>query len=338
MRNKFLLFAIASALIGLSAFWFVPRASAQTPINTTPANAVYLDNQWHYIPPRTSLWFLFDYAGDRTIAEIILLDGNPKKLQFNVYSPAQISGHQDSTNPVGRGSAPQVNCDTGKCLSNHILWKSASPEGGTYMIEVVNENPAGMPYLLAIVGGSVTLRVPPPEPPAQLVPRTIPTPTTTLSTTTPITAPILPAPSLTPTATIAALAPMTETVITSTTLSGKVAFVLGSPMQGLAEYAQRWFSFGYPANPAQVEFSIPGGAESHLMMLLFVQEQNAASGNLRYIGEASAKPVPCSTGACPSRDLAWSGELSTPGVYYALVINNNPSPQSFEVIAIGTPR
>jgi len=334
--RKLILFALLLAILGLGLWCDAPRAAAQTPINTSPQTARYLDNQWQYISARTTLWFRFDYGGDRSVVELILIDGTSKKLQFNVWSPAQAAGRADSTNPLGRGSAPQVNCDAGKCPSNHILWKSASGEDGTYLVEVINDNPVGMPYFLAIMGGAVTLRVPAPEPPLALHPRAYPapaqpiTPTATLTPTLPLSptitlAPtvIAPTPAPTPavTATITATAPLTATAPIT---PSHVLFVLGQE-QFIAEYAQRWFGFRYPAERAQVEITIPGGADTRLMLLLYWQDANAPNSPVNFIGEASAH----------AGDLTWVGELSTPGNYFIQVINNNPGVQLFEVIVIG---
>ncbi|MBI5304401.1 MAG: hypothetical protein HY868_19870 [Chloroflexi bacterium] len=319
MQNKFLFVFIVSGLLGLSGFLLAPRVAAQAPINTSPATAIYLDNQWQYIPPQTTLWFLFDYGGDRSIAELILLDGTPKKLRFNVYTPGQVAGREDGSKPIGRGSAPMVNCDAGKCPSNNLLWKGAFNEAGTYMIEVINDNPIGMPYMLGIVGGSVTLRVPPPQPPQQLVPRALPTPTLALTATTTLTPTLALTPEPTPsaTATITAATPITM---------GNVLFALGSPPQSIPEYARLWFGFGYPAERAQIEIVIPDGAATGLAFLLFAQDANAPNSEIKYIGAASAN----------ARDLSWVGEFSTAGAYYVQVVNNTATPQSFQVLVIGT--
>jgi len=333
MRKPTLLALLLSAILGLGLLLYSPRAAAQTPINTSPQTARYLDNQWQYIPARTTLWFLFDYSGDRSIVELILIDGTPKKLQFNVWTPAQAAGRADSTNPVGRGAAPMVNCDTGKCPSNHILWKGASSEGGTYFVEVINENPVSMPYMLAIMGGSVTLRVPPPEPPALLYPRAFPAPTQPLTPTAPISPTLGLTPTVaspTPSATVTFTTPTPSVTATLTATApitpSNVLFVLGHPPQVIADYGHRWFGFGYPAARSQVEVTIPGGADTRLLLLVYWQDANSQNSPVNFIGEASAN----------AGDLTWVGVLSTPGNYFIQVINNNPGAQLFEVIVIGT--
>ncbi len=338
MRNRFLLSGMLLMALAFGGLLIAPRAAAQTPINTSPATAIYLDNQWHYIPASTTLWFLFDYSGDRSIAELVLADGNTKKLQFNIYTPGQMSGREDSSKPVGRGAAPMVNCESGRCPSNHILWKSNFNAGGTYAVEVINDNPVGMPYFLGIVGGGVTLRVPQPQPAIPLLPYVAPTlsatPTVTLTATVTLTVDAstpTSTPSPTPTMTVTATATITPTITTS--MSSDAAFTLGSQTQTVPEYSTRWFSFFYPGERAKIEITLPGGAPARLVFLLFMQD--APNAEAKLIGEASVTPSQCDAGNCPARDLVWAGEFSVTGMYYVQVINDNPIPQSFEVIVKG---
>jgi hypothetical protein len=316
---------LASAFLILGVFgavWLAPRVAAQTPINTAPQTARYLDNQWHYIPANTTLYFLFDYAGDRSIFELVLADGNTKKLQFNLYTPGQASGYEDSSKPFGRGSAPMVNCESGRCPSNHILWKGAVPGGGTYLVEVVNPNPVGTPYFLGIVGSGITLRVPQPPPPIQLQPYIAPTITATPTFTTTATAtPTLSALSATatPTLTVTPTATITPTVAASMPITD-ATFVLGIPPQIIPEFSERLASFFYPGERAKIEITIPGGADARLMFLIFFQD--APNAEIKLIGE--------------SRDAMWSGEFNLPGMCYVQVINNNPLAQPFQVVVTGT--
>lgn len=308
-------------VLTFGAVWLAPRVAAQTPINTSPQTALYLDNQWHYIPANTTLYFLFDYTGDRSIFELVLADGTPKKLQFNLYTPGQASGQEDSSKPFGRGSAPMVNCESGRCPSNHILWKGAVPVSGTYLVEVVNPNPVGMPYFLGIVGNSITLRVPQPQPPIQLQPYIAPTLTATPTLTTTATAtPTLSA--ISATATPTSTATITPTVAASPLISD-ATFVLGILPQIIPEFSERYASFFYPGERAQIEIIIPGGADARLMFLIFFQD--APNAEPRFIGESSA----------PARDAIWSGEFNLPGMCYVQVINNNPLAQPFQVIVTG---
>jgi hypothetical protein len=321
--------------LALGRLLIAPNAAAQSPINTSPATAIYLDNQWHYIPASTTLWFLFDYSGDRSIVELILVDGNAKKLQFNLYTPGQMSGREDGSKPIGRGSPPMVNCESGRCPSNHILWKSNFNAGGTYAVEVINDNPIGMPYFLGIVGGGVTLRVPQPQPAIPLLPYVAPTPNATPTIT--LTATITPTidastPTPTPTMTVTATATMTPTV-TAITPPSDAVFMLGAQAQNVPEYSTRWFSFFYPGGRARAEIVIPGGAQARLVFLLFMQE--APNAEAKFFGEASLQPNQCAPGNCP-RDLTWAGELNATGMYYVQVINDNPMPQSVEVLVKGT--
>ncbi|MBI5649357.1 MAG: hypothetical protein HZC40_02750 [Chloroflexi bacterium] len=320
MGKRFIFIFLIALACG--ALLLAPRVAAQTPINTAPQTARYLDNQWHYIPANTTLYFLFDYTGDRSIFELVLADGNPKKLQFNLYTPGQMSGQEDSSKPFGRGSAPMVNCDSGRCPSNHILWKGAMPAGGTFLVEVVNPNPVGTPYFLGIVGSGITLRVPQPQPPIQLLPYVAPTLTATPTITT--TATMTPTSSAhSATATSTSAATITPTIAASPIITD-ATFVLGSPPQIIPEFSERYVSFFYPGERAQIEIVIPEGAAARLMFLIFFQD--APNVEIKFIGASSAS----------ARDAIWIGEFNMPGMGYVQVINNNPVAQPVQVIVTGT--
>jgi hypothetical protein len=153
-----LVMALLGALTTFMLFGWT-SAAAQTPTNTNPGGAIYLDNQWHVIPANTTLWYVFDYNGDGSSVELNMADGYIKKLQFNLYTPDQISPSNVGT-PIGRGSSPLLNCDSGKCQADYLLWRGVFTGPGTFYIEIVNTNAIAQPFIMGIAGSGITLRIP----------------------------------------------------------------------------------------------------------------------------------------------------------------------------------
>lgn len=186
MAKKILLGTLILLSLALAVSVRPLQVAAQEPRNTFPGNATYLDNQWHFLPPNARLWYLFDYAGDRSMIELVLVDGFPNHLDFNVYTPEQVSLPDQTTDPIGRGTVPTVACETGRCPTNNLIWKGSFTGPGTFFVEVINNNPNPMPFLLLIAGSGVTLRQPTaaalPPPTAIILPTTVaPTPNAVLT-------------------------------------------------------------------------------------------------------------------------------------------------------------
>jgi len=179
VRNKMLLATLLLSAVAFALALNVSSVFAQGPSNTSPGSAVYLDNQTHWIPPNTTLWYKFDYNAERLPVEIILFSGVPQQMRFNVYTPDQIGADLSVGNPIGRGSPPGN--------SDNLQWKGVFYGAGTYYVELVNPTSITRTFLLGIAGGGVTLRVQPPAPtplpPFQPPPPPAPLPTINLMQT-----------------------------------------------------------------------------------------------------------------------------------------------------------
>jgi hypothetical protein len=362
MKRKVLL---GAAIIFIALIWIAGsiQVSAQGPINTHPGAATYIDLQWHVIPPTSELWYLFDYSGDRSIMELVLVDGFKNRLQFNVYTPDQVRPPDQFTNPIGRGSSPQVNCEDGKCPSPHLLWKGSFTGGGTFFVQLINPNPEPRVFFLGIAGSGVTLRVPTPAAPP---PQPSPTPnvlqtaiaaavatlrapiTPTLTVT--ATAGVTPAATTTPTATLtetltstsavtptATVAPPTPTSGPQNTYPTSAIYVFDSTPRTIPENAELWFAFDYAGDRTKIVIVIPGGNENRLAFRLYTPDQierYEQTGD--FIGEGTAPMVPCDSGKCASNDLLWSGDFNSGGTYFVQVINRNSVPKTFQLIVVGS--
>ena len=149
MSRKTFFTALVAALLVLIASK-TPNVAAQGPL---AHGATYLDNQWHTIGPGATLWYAFDYAGDRTTVWITLVNGVQLGMSFNLYAP-----DKPSDEPVGRGTSSLVNCNDGdRCPSPDLTWTGGTSSPGTYYVQVINNTLATKSFLLTITNGGVTL-------------------------------------------------------------------------------------------------------------------------------------------------------------------------------------
>lgn len=354
MKTKWMLVATLGLLIGAIALSW-SSAFAQGPVNTHPSRAVYIDNQWHVIPPATNLWYVFDLNNERLPVEIKLFDGLPKQLAFNVYTPDQI-GRDSIGNPIGRGSAPSG--------SNDLQWRGTFYGGGTFFVEVINPTTSAQPFLLSIAGDGVTLRAQPPAPTA-LPTRVIIPPSPTLDVwqailfpaiatlrapvvTSTVTATIAAGPTITPTITptpqsvVIVIVPATPTaapVVPTATFTPapppvvndwftNAFYVVNGRTYTIPGNAERWFAFDYAGDRSKIEIRIPGGNEKKLQFRLFTRDQI-----LRYMVDGT--PIGVGTAPSGSNDLVWAGDFSIGGTFFIQVTNFEPTTKNYEFIITG---
>lgn len=354
MKTRLMLLAPVGLLLGAIILLSWTNAFAQGPINTHPSRAVYIDNQWHVIPPLTNLWYVFDLSNERLPVEIILFDGQAKRLAFNVYTPDQI-GTGSIGNPIGRGSTPTN--------SSHLVWKGTFFGGGTFFVEVMNPTTTAQPFLLSIAGAGVVLRAQPPAP-TPLPPHTIAAPTPTIDVwqtilfpaiatlrapivTPTVTATIAAGPTITPTITptpqsiVIVIVPATATPVpvapgTTTEPSPAVNnwftnafYVVNGRTYTIPGNAERWFAFDYAGDRSKIEIRIPGGNEKKLQFRLFTQGQIA-----RYTVDGT----PIGVGSAPggSNDLVWAGDFPAGGKYFIQVTNFESASKDYEFIITGS--
>jgi hypothetical protein len=130
------------------------------PDNTNPGHATAIANSAVTFPANSSQWYSFGYAGDKSEITVTLTNGNASGLHFNVYTPSQIGDWWDET-PIGRGTGQAINCDTGApqdsgaCQADDLTWVGNFDIGGTYYVQVVNDNSSSVtaPFSLQIVSG-----------------------------------------------------------------------------------------------------------------------------------------------------------------------------------------
>lgn len=93
------------------------------------------------IPPNTTLWYSFSYAGDRSQALITLVNGNKNHLLMHVHTPGQMLTWWD-TSSIGQGNPKNDN----------LIWSGNAHVGGTWYVEVVNVTPQAVGFDLTVEG------------------------------------------------------------------------------------------------------------------------------------------------------------------------------------------
>src|SRR5512141_3200603 len=109
MKSKILSVSIVLGVLGLFLSMSAERISAQGPVNSSPATSTYFDNRPHYIAGNTSLWYRFDYAGDKTLILTKMFNAANTGLDYGLWSP------ETSEKPFGRGTTKNVPCGSDKC-------------------------------------------------------------------------------------------------------------------------------------------------------------------------------------------------------------------------------
>ena len=313
----FMLWFAALALLGLVS---ARPAAAAAPTNTFPGGAAYIDNQTHSIAANTSLWYQFDYAGDRSAITVTFVNGNQSGIQFDVFTPAQI-GDWWETPPIGRGTAQTLDCSTGlpdtsgTCLSNDLTWTGNFNANGTYYVEVVNTNSSGpQTFQLTIQGTGVTLAAQPMTATSQ--PTATPQPATSGSSAT------------------------TATATSTNTFPGGAA-VLDNQPHTIPANGSLWYRFNYVSNHTQVTVTLVNGTSSGLGFNVFTSGQLGDWWDESPVGRGTTQRVNCAngtstvSGGCQSSDLTWAGSFNDNGTYYVQVWNDNSTPTTAQVTIQG---
>lgn len=147
----------------LATLVFAATTYAQGP-NTQPATATYINGQPQSISAQTAQWYKFDYAGDKSPITVLMPNGANTLVEFNVFTPEQAQSWWDGkTKPIGRGTAYQIDCETGEenymgqCQSNDLKWVGQFNFPGTFYVQVMNYNTGAANFKLTIEGTGVSV-------------------------------------------------------------------------------------------------------------------------------------------------------------------------------------
>lgn len=310
MRLVTLVLALVALTLSAGAL-----TAAAAPGNTFPGGSTPVDNQTHSISPNASLWYHFDYAGDRSMIMLTLVNGTHSGVGFDVFTPGQI-GDWWSEAPIGRGTPQALNCSSGMpqtggaCQANDLNWVGNFPESGTYYVEVINNNPGTSTFQLTIAGSGVNVN-------KQTTSTSMVAPTGTTPTTT--------------TGNVA----MNMTGLPN--LDPGHAAIMDNHSHMIPGNAGLWYRFNYVVNRSEVTITMPNGTNSGLDFNVFASSQIGDWWSETPVGRGTAQAVNCFStapgvnGGCQSKDLSWKGNFNTNGTYYVEIVNNNSSAASAQL-------
>ncbi len=160
MRN-ILRFALTGVTL-VTSLIVVTVVRAESPSNNQPATAAYISAPAQRIAANATQWYKFDYSGDRSEITLIMPNGANSLVAFNVFTPDEVKSWWD-TKPIGRGTAYQIDCDTGDedpmgaCQSDDFKWVGKFNAAGTYYVQVVNYNTGTANFTLTLSGTGISV-------------------------------------------------------------------------------------------------------------------------------------------------------------------------------------
>lgn len=148
---RWLLFTLLAA--GFAAL-IAPAVFAAAPTGLGPGDPLSASGTWQTIKPNSSLWYYFDYPGDKSAAQVDLDTNGAQNVQFLILTPEQAKAYvQDATTtPVGVGTTPGANSDA---ASHDLVWQGGFIVPGRYFAVVKNNNPVPVSYRIFISGPNV---------------------------------------------------------------------------------------------------------------------------------------------------------------------------------------
>ncbi len=352
-------------------------AFAQAPVGNDPAAATYLDNQPHTIAGNGVMWFRFDYGGGGSLVRVTLIDGAGSNLRFNVFTPDQMSSWVDAT-PIGRGTVLAVNCNSGLpapgggCQGNDLVWEGKFRFGGTFYVQLFNDNPQPVGFTLTVAGDDVVQCVQPgqtspipnappcapsaanatPLAPQEVISATVVTLPTVPMQTIPPSLPLTVPQSVTPTVTvtITSSAPVTPGQPTAVVdvnapntfyTSPYHALPLSGQLQTIPANASIWYRFEYDGDGSNIVLRLENGVPLGLEFALYLPEQAKIWFDESPIGRGtgtlctteSQDPSSCGENA---NALLWSGKFQAGGTYFVRVTNPTSSQAQFLLTVSGT--
>jgi len=208
--------------------------------NVDPNNAFLADATPRVIPAKTTLWYRFYYAGDHSQVLITMPNGADNHLRFHVHTPTQMTSWWNAT-PVGQSNPS----------NGDMVWNGNSNEGGWWYIEVMNDNPTAMGFVLQVTGDKVWF-----------------TPPTTVS---------VPPPA------VPAIASTLENA------DPNKAFTVDSNLRVIPANTTLWYRFAYRGQHDQMILQVPAGSKNLLRVHVHTPEQMQTWWNINPIGQATSK-------------------------------------------------
>jgi len=213
-------------------------AGSVTAAGSSPVGAPYVDNGTHTIPAKASTWYRFEYDGSHSQILVRLVDAKDRGLRFQIFAPTQM-GDWWNQDPVGAGNVQ----------NNDLIWSGNSHEGGAWYVQVINDNPAPMPFQLTVTGEDVSFL------------------------------PTLPVKQESPNA----------VVVSPENIDPNKAFFVDPAAKVIPGNTTLWYRFAYDGTRDQVILKIPNGWENNLRFEIHTPSQMTRwwDSSIKPIGQGS---------------------------------------------------
>jgi TolB protein len=150
---------VAMLLCLVIAGLIVPSVLGAAP-GASPADPLRVTNAWQSLAPNSSVWFYFDYTGDRSAIEVTLEDYGVPNVRLAIFTPDQARNwlQDPATQPIGIGMPPG---DATAMRQYDLTWRGAFNFPGRFFVVVTNANPYAIQFRLNVKGDAVQLAPPP---------------------------------------------------------------------------------------------------------------------------------------------------------------------------------
>lgn len=137
----------------------VPSVFAADPTGAGPHDPLMVTNAFQTLAPNSSLWFYFDYTGDRTKIDVTLEANGAKNVTMGIFTPEQGKNwlQDPSTKPVGIGTEASDQTSMGVYDLN---WRGNFNFPGRFFVRVANNNPNAIQFRINVKGDAVILAPP----------------------------------------------------------------------------------------------------------------------------------------------------------------------------------
>lgn len=248
---------------------------------TGPDSALAPDGTWGVLDSGEQIWYAFDYAGNKDPLDILLKLEPSDGANFSLLTPEEMKLWQDTgkIEPIGRGGE-------NKDIDADLSWNGSFPTAGRYYI-LLEDSAArdGITYYsLQLVEDGVPLKAAPT-----------------------VAAEVAEASAV-------AAAPIKEEVVIAGTGVDDAMAIKGE-WQELPQGESQWYSFRYDGGEGQIKVNLDADSTKDIR---FTLRTPADVEHWQKTGETKA----CGCGSkndAESGDLFWTGNFTSPGLYYVVV-------------------
>ncbi len=173
---------VALVLLGLLAMFIVPSILAGAPTGAGPNDPLMVTGTPQTIAPKSSLWFYFDYTGDKSKIQAALDANGASGMQMAIFTPPQAQAwlSDQTTAPIALGSQPGAATNM---AIHDLYWQGGFNFPGRFFVVITNSNSNAVTFRLSVTGDNVALAPTPTATPPMANPFATPIPTAQITGT-----------------------------------------------------------------------------------------------------------------------------------------------------------